>query len=54
VRQPAGWRPGEVAFGADYTPIPVGQLDLHTLTQHASADADAPAGDNAMVESAPG
>jgi len=56
VRQPAGWRPGEVAFGADYTPIPVGQLDLHALARHAPAVAVAgtPAGDNAMVESAPG
>ncbi|AGG90737.1 MULTISPECIES: sterol desaturase family protein [Rhodanobacter] len=57
VRQPAGWRPGEVAFGADYTPIPVDQLDLHALARHASAvapDADAPASDSAMVESAPG
>jgi hypothetical protein len=55
VRQPAGWRPGEVAFGADYTPIPVGQLDLHALARHAPAVAlDAPASDNAMAESAPG
>ncbi len=36
VRRPAGWRPGEVAFGADYTPIPVSQLDLHAFG-HASS-----------------
>jgi sterol desaturase/sphingolipid hydroxylase (fatty acid hydroxylase superfamily) len=23
VRRPAGWRPGEVSFGADYAPVPV-------------------------------
>jgi len=57
VRQPAGWRPGEVAFGADYMPIPVSQLDLHALAQHAPAvalDAAAPVDGNAAVESAPG
>ena len=57
VRQPAGWRPGEVAFGADYTPIPVGQLDLHALARHAPAgalDDDVPASGSAAAESAPG
>ncbi|MES1154226.1 MAG: sterol desaturase family protein, partial [Rhodanobacter sp.] len=57
VRQPAGWRPGEVAFGADYTPIPVGQLDLHALARHAPAgalDDDVSASGSAAAESAPG
>ncbi|RDJ00108.1 fatty acid hydroxylase family protein [Dyella solisilvae] len=34
VRRPAGWKFGEVAFGPDYRPIPVDQLDLHALGHH--------------------
>jgi hypothetical protein len=34
VRRPAGWKFGEVAFGPDYEPIPVDQLDLHALGHH--------------------
>jgi sterol desaturase/sphingolipid hydroxylase (fatty acid hydroxylase superfamily) len=34
VRRPAGWKLGEVAFGPDYRPIPVDQLDLHALGHH--------------------
>ena len=33
VRRCAGWRPGEVGFAQDYTPIPVSQLDLHAIHQ---------------------
>ncbi|HUH32097.1 MAG TPA: fatty acid hydroxylase, partial [Rhodanobacter sp.] len=29
----AGWKPGEVSFAADYTPIPVSQIDLHAYVQ---------------------
>ena len=44
VRRPAGWKPGEVAFGEDYRPIPVSQIDLHAFN-HASpaTDSTAPA-----------
>jgi hypothetical protein len=31
VRCIEGWRPGEVAFGEGYRPIPVSQLDLHAF-----------------------
>jgi sterol desaturase/sphingolipid hydroxylase (fatty acid hydroxylase superfamily) len=31
VRRIEGWRPGEVAFGEGYRPIPVSQLDLHAF-----------------------
>ena len=33
VRRRAGWKPGEVGFAEDYTPIPVSQLDLHAIHQ---------------------
>jgi hypothetical protein len=29
VRTPAGWRPGDVAFGADHVPVPTTHADLH-------------------------
>ncbi|MHB1272271.1 MAG: sterol desaturase family protein [Rhodanobacter sp.] len=38
VRRPEGWRPGEVAFGEDYRPIPVSQLDLHAFTHAPRAE----------------
>ena len=57
VRRPAGWKPGEVAFGADYVPIPVSQVDLHALG-HASPAAEMPtaalAGNPATGETVPG
>lgn len=57
VRRPAGWKPGEVAFGADYAPIPVSQVDLHAFG-HASPAADMPtaalAGNPATGETVPG
>jgi sterol desaturase/sphingolipid hydroxylase (fatty acid hydroxylase superfamily) len=31
VRCLDGWKPGEVAFGEDYRPIPVSHVDLHAL-----------------------
>ena len=33
VRCAAGWKPGEVSFAPDYTPIPVSQTDLHACAQ---------------------
>jgi sterol desaturase/sphingolipid hydroxylase (fatty acid hydroxylase superfamily) len=39
VRRPAGWRPGDVAFGEDYVPVPVSQLDLHALETQGMAAA---------------
>ena len=33
VRCAAGWKPGEVSFAPDYTPIPVSQIDLHAYVQ---------------------
>lgn len=33
----AGWRPGDVAFGPDYRPVPVEELDLDELAAHATA-----------------
>jgi sterol desaturase/sphingolipid hydroxylase (fatty acid hydroxylase superfamily) len=33
VRCAAGWKPGEVSFAADYTPVPVSQIDLHAYVQ---------------------
>jgi sterol desaturase/sphingolipid hydroxylase (fatty acid hydroxylase superfamily) len=40
VRRPAGWKPGDVAFGADYAPIPSQHLDLFAMAksnQHIAA-----------------
>jgi hypothetical protein len=42
VRRPAGWKLGEVAFGPDYRPIPVDQLDLHALGHHVLQQAPVP------------
>jgi sterol desaturase/sphingolipid hydroxylase (fatty acid hydroxylase superfamily) len=38
VRRIEGWRPGEVAFGEDYRPIPVSQLDLHAFEHKPPAE----------------
>jgi sterol desaturase/sphingolipid hydroxylase (fatty acid hydroxylase superfamily) len=38
VRRIEGWRPGEVAFGEDYRPIPVSQLDLHAFEHKLPAE----------------
>jgi sterol desaturase/sphingolipid hydroxylase (fatty acid hydroxylase superfamily) len=55
VRRPAGWKPGEVAFGEDYRPIPVGELDLHAFSHLPHAEPlIGSAGDDAAVEAAPG
>lgn len=57
VRRPAGWKPGEVAFGADYVPIPVSQVDLHAFG-HAPPAAEMPTaaitGNPATGETVPG
>jgi sterol desaturase/sphingolipid hydroxylase (fatty acid hydroxylase superfamily) len=37
VRRLDGWKPGEVAFGEDYRPIPVAHLDLHRFVHAAQA-----------------
>ncbi|MFC5740380.1 sterol desaturase family protein [Dyella tabacisoli] len=52
VRRPAGWKLGEVAFGPNYEPIPVDQLDLHALAHHQSIPAhtsETPAASNTPV-----
>jgi len=56
VRRPAGWKLGEVAFGEDYRPIPVSQLDLHALNHAPPATSTTtPARvDNATAETAAG
>ena len=41
VRCIEGWRPGEVAFGEGYRPIPVSQLDLHVF-EHKPTEAAGP------------
>jgi hypothetical protein len=38
VHRIEGWRPGEVAFGEDYRPIPVSQLDLHAFEHKPQAE----------------
>lgn len=54
----AGWTPGEVAFGENYRPIPVGQLDLHAFVHAAPVDtvveSAAPATNATSVEGALG
>ncbi len=32
LRTPAGWKPGDVAFGEDYVPMPTRHVDLHRFT----------------------
>jgi sterol desaturase/sphingolipid hydroxylase (fatty acid hydroxylase superfamily) len=57
VRRKAGWIPGEVAFAADYTPIPISQLDLHAFGHAPRAAAQAEpeqARGSVAVEGAPG
>ena len=53
-----GWKPGEVAFGEDYRPIPVSRLDLHVFerTPHNAAIVEPvePSTGNASVEGALG
>lgn len=57
VRRPAGWKPGEVAFGEDYRPIPVSQLDLHAFVHPAPAAAPVetvPSAGDMAAEGSPG
>jgi len=39
VRCTAGWKLGEVAFGPNYKPIPISELDMHGLAHHHLAPA---------------
>jgi sterol desaturase/sphingolipid hydroxylase (fatty acid hydroxylase superfamily) len=34
---PAGWRPGDVAFGPDYVPVSTREMDLHHFEREAGA-----------------
>lgn len=36
---PAGWRPGDVAFGPDYKPVPTEHMDLHRFAPQATSPA---------------
>ena len=47
----SGWRPGDVAFSADYTPIATRDMDLHAFA-HAPAVASASPADAACSREA--
>ncbi|MBA8882792.1 sterol desaturase family protein [Dokdonella fugitiva] len=49
----AGWKPGDVAFGPDYVPVPTRHMDLHRFDRAAPVDAptaDAPRDATAIVD----